>query len=83
MVSVEGVVEGQVTVSPNPASSRCEVTAEGLQCVTLVNMMGQQLQTVGAQGDRCTVSLTSVPAGLYLLRIETAAGTITRKLVVD
>jgi hypothetical protein len=54
----------------------------GLRSVTLLNMMGQALQTVNASADRCTVGLASVPAGLYLLRIETAAGTSVKKLVV-
>ena len=82
LVSVESVGEGRVTVSPNPASDRCEVSAEGLQRVTLLNMVGQQLQTVSTHGDRCSVSLSAVPAGLYLLRIEAASGTSVRKLVV-
>lgn len=71
-----------VAVTPNPASSHCEVAANGLKRVLLLNTLGQTLQTVPANADRCTVSLSSVPAGLYLLRIESAEGTCVRKLIV-
>ena len=82
-VGISEVSNAAVLVSPNPASAATEVRAEGLRRVTLLNMMGQTLQTIAANGDRCTVSLTGVPAGLYLLRVESAAGTTTRKLVVN
>ena len=81
-VGLNAVDAAAVTVSPNPAGALTEVAATGLRSVTLLNMMGQALQTVNASADRCTVGLASVPAGLYLLRIETAAGTSVKKLVV-
>lgn len=81
-VGLQSAEESTVMVSPNPASGRCEVSADGLQSVTMLNVMGQTLQTVSAQDGRCTVGLTSVPAGLYLLRLETASGSMVRKLVV-
>lgn len=82
-VGISEAVASDIVVSPNPASNVTSVSASGLRRVMLLNVMGQTLQTVAAQGDRCTVSLTGVPAGLYLLRVESAAGTTTRKLVVN
>lgn len=81
-VGLRDVVDGgNITVSPNPASVATEVTAPGLYRVSLLNVMGQTLQTLSASADRCAVSLGSLPAGLYLLRIESASGTAVRKVI--
>ena len=72
----------RVTISPNPASAAAVVSANGLRCVTLLNVMGQTLQTVDATADRCSLNLQGIPTGLYLLRIQTAEGTCVKKLIV-
>ena len=84
-VSIQSATDNAeaVTVSPNPASTSAVVSASGLRSVTLLNIMGQSLQTVGASDGRCTLNLQGTPAGLYLLRIQTATGTTVRKLVVN
>ena len=70
------------TISPNPASGRCEVSAEGLREVTVLNLMGQTMGSQRAAADRCTLSLDRFQPGLYLLRLTTAGGTSVKKLVV-
>ncbi|MBQ8703472.1 MAG: T9SS type A sorting domain-containing protein [Bacteroidales bacterium] len=83
LVAIPQVAEAKtISVSPNPASRVAEVRGAGLKSVAVLNMVGQQLQTVAAQGDRCTLDLQGIPAGLYLLRIRTAEGTSVKKLVV-
>ena len=77
--SAEGAA---VTVSPNPASGRCEVSAEGLREVTVINLMGQTMGSQRATDGRCTLNLDGLRPGLYLLRLETTAGTSVQKLVV-
>ena len=72
----------ELTICPNPASGSTVVSAEGLRRVTLFNTLGQTLQTVSATADACRLDLSALNAGLYLLRIETADGTATSKLVV-
>lgn len=82
LVTIPQVEAGTLSVSPNPASGVAEVRGTGLQSVSVLNMVGQQLQTVAASSDRCRLDLTSLPAGLYLLRIKTTEGTSVKKLVV-
>lgn len=81
-LGVNGAEVAEVTVSPNPANDRCMVKAEGLRHVTLLNVMGQQLQSVDVKGDNCTLDLNGLQAGLYLLRLDTGSGNVVRKLVV-
>lgn len=72
----------EVSVRPNPASGRCEVVAEGLREVTVINLMGQTLGSQRAADDRCTLSLDGIQPGLYLLRLDTDNGSSVKKLVV-
>ena len=81
-LGVSSAEAAEVTVSPNPATDRCLVEAEGLRHVTLLNVMGQQLQSVDVQGDSHTLDLGGLQAGLYLLRLDTGSGNVVRKLVV-
>lgn len=73
---------GEIVVSPNPANNVAEVRAEGLRRVTLLNTVGQTLQSAVANGDRCRLEVSGMNAGLYLLRVETATGSSVRKLIV-
>lgn len=72
----------EVSVSPNPASGRCEVVADGLREVTVINLMGQTMGSQRAAADRCTLSLDGIQPGLYLLRLDTDNGSSVKKLVV-
>ncbi len=81
-MGLEQANASQTSLSPNPASVRCNITADGLREVVMMNLMGQTLSTTRATDGQCTVSLKGVPSGIYLLRLNTATGTITKKLVV-
>lgn len=81
-VGIGDAVASGVTVCPNPATDRVEVTADGLREVTMLNLMGQTLNTHRATADRCDISVSGIPAGVYLLRIKTEGETSVRKLIV-
>ena len=81
-LAVDGMGLHDVGISPNPASDHAVVSAVGLQHVALIDMTGRTLQTLPASGDRCRLDLSGVPAGLYLLRLVTANGSSTGKLLV-
>ena len=72
----------QLTVSPNPASSSCEVQIEGLREVSLFDVLGVCRMTLSATGDRIVLPLQELPTGLYLLQVQTTSGVLIRKLVV-
>ena len=81
-VGIDEVATTGITVSPNPATDRCTVTAEGLQHVTLLNLAGQTLMAGNATDGHCSLSLGALPAGLYLLRAETTSGPSVQKLII-
>lgn len=71
------------TVSPNPATDRCTVSADGLQRVDLLDLMGRQLSTHTAVDGTCQLSLQGLQQGFYLLRMHSDAGISVQKLVIS
>lgn len=74
-------VGATVTLTPNPASERCMVQAEGLHRVQLLDLMGRILMDQTCNGT-CILSLDGVSNGLYLVRSHTAEGVGVSKLIV-
>ena len=81
----------QVSLYPNPASAKVFVelpASLGHQAVqaTLVDAVGRQVRTLTlpAQGAAAhTLDLRELPAGVYVLRLRTSAGSIVKKLTVE
>lgn len=66
---------------PNPAHNRVSVASEGMQSVQLINLMGQVIYTQKASASNVELDLQHVPSGVYFVRINTAHGSIVKKLV--
>lgn len=81
----DGVSEASnlVKVYPNPAENQVKIEAEGMQCVEVFNVLGQQVKTLELGGqNNCTLSVESLNSGLYLVRVVTIAGVETVSVVV-
>ncbi|HET6512236.1 MAG TPA: FG-GAP-like repeat-containing protein, partial [Candidatus Kapabacteria bacterium] len=48
--------------------------------ITIFNLLGQQIRYESISGLEGTVSLAGLPSGTYLVRLETASGTVDRTL---
>ena len=70
------------TVYPNPTTGLCNVRCNGMRQLQVINSLGQTLRTVATQGDDLTLDLRDLARGVYILRIHTTAGTVTKKLMV-
>ena len=82
-VGIEQVSGQGASVYPNPASDRCAVSAEGLQRVELLDLMGRRLATAEAVDGMCGLSLEACQGGVYLLRLHTQTGISVKKLIVN
>lgn len=69
---------------PNPASSSCYISAsEPILRLDVYNMLGQSLLCKNGEGkDQATLSLETLPKGIYLLEVRTMKGIVTKKLQV-
>lgn len=74
-----------VSVMPNPAHSSVMVQcSESIMAVEIITMKGEMLQrhnAIGAQS--CTLDLTGLAKGIYIVQITTSQGTAARKLAVE
>ena len=86
-INHDGVAETEtvnVTLYPNPAKEAVTVLAKDeLQSVTVVNLLGQTIGQHHVFGtNQMTLDTNSFPSGIYLLRITTEKGTVTKRIIV-
>lgn len=76
----------EVTVYPNPTESSLIVSFGQLPSspieLTLLNTTGQTVLKTQVNSVKQFVSLPSLPAGVYMLRIQNEAGSQTKKIVI-
>jgi len=90
--SVNSIVDGQLTVFPNPANDQATVEFDLPQTTDMVelkmmNIEGQIVWTKTVRGEMFhgteTLNLREVPAGIYLVKLSSANYNKSVKLVVE
>jgi hypothetical protein len=73
-----------LSLAPNPARGRTLVSLEGAaaQQYTLLDVSGRAALTGTFPGNAFELDLSRLPAGLYLLVLETDKGRVARKVAV-
>ena len=83
--SSDGVKElesGSVSIFPNPTTNRFTVEAQGLNHVTVFNTMGQKVYEMSCQGESVDINLNNVETGVYVVRITTDNGVVSKPITV-
>ena len=75
---VDDVNANGVVIAPNPASDAINVVAEGLESVTIVDMLGRTV----AVSSEATVNVSNLPAGTYAVVVKTSAAEVVKKINV-
>ena len=75
-------VANNANVYPNPASHQITIEADGMNQVTLINMLGQRVYDAAVEGNTITISLADYESGLYMVRVNTENGVITKQISV-
>ena len=84
-VEVTSVSEnGDATLSlyPNPANTLMSVEAEGLEQVTICNVMGQVVMMQRCSEDGTIINTSNLASGMYTIVVKTAQGTMTKRFAV-
>lgn len=71
-----------VVVNPNPTSGIVKIEAEKIRHISAFNMIGQQIFNGLACGDEFKLDLGNREPGIYFIRIVTASGIITKRVVL-
>jgi hypothetical protein len=71
---------GSVSIFPNPASTSLNIqTNEAVEKISIFNSTGALVQTE----TKNTFSVAGLPAGVYLIQVQTANGTATSRFVKE
>ena len=71
-----------MTIYPNPTSGILHIKAEDLRSISVSNALGQQVYNSPADGNEIEFNLGNHESGVFLIRIETASGTATKRVVL-
>ena len=74
--------EAQVKVYPNPAKNHIIIEAEGMTQICVYNALGQCLIQKEVAESQTTIDLQNISEGLYLLRVVTENGIISKRITI-
>jgi hypothetical protein len=81
---VDGGLQSAVSLRPNPSSGVTTVScAEAITELTVRDMAGRVVLRKAACGSSTTFDTSTLRKGVYLVKVTTARGTVTKKLVVE
>ena len=71
-----------IAVFPNPASDKINIKAEGVQNVTVYDMMGQKIASYQVASDVFSMDVNNFKSGLYLFAIQLKNGNLVTQSVI-
>ena len=72
-----------VDLYPNPTKGMVNIFSENIQRVTVFNMFGQMVLDTEVNGNETSINMSSFSAGVYMVRIATAEGVVSRNVIVE
>lgn len=75
-------IENEISVYPNPVQKLLTVEAEGLNRVTLINMLGQIVYDATADAPVTSICIDGLESGMYMVRIQIGNGVFVRQVSV-
>ena len=82
-VSVIELGAENAQIHPNPATNVLNVSANNLLNVSLFDLTGREVGHHEAMGNELVIDIAGYQSGLYLVRIETKAGIIVKKVAIQ
>lgn len=77
-VGIDDVNSADVAVYPNPANDVLHIEGEGIQQVEMIDLNGRTVMSAAQAGS---LHIGSLAAGVYVVRVVTATGVSTQKIV--
>ncbi|MBR5983061.1 MAG: T9SS type A sorting domain-containing protein [Bacteroidales bacterium] len=73
----------EISVYPNPTSSVINISAEGMQNITIMDMTGRVVMNKDVNSDFETINAEGFAKANYMVRIATAEGVVVKNIVVE
>lgn len=81
---VENEAAAFATLHPNPTTGQVTITGKDLKKAEVVNTLGQREAAVAGEGERITVDISRLPAGVYFVNVTDKDGRkCVRKVVKE
>ena len=80
--SIAEIDINSVSVYPNPIAGKMIVEADNIKNISIFSVSGQLIYETPTTGDTFEYDFGKHGAGVYLVKIETAKGIVTRKVTV-
>ena len=80
--SVDENDENDVMIYPNPTNGKLNVEIEGMKQITIINNLGQVVCDNKVDGDNTIINVSQYNDGVYLVRITTENGIITKRISI-
>ena len=74
--------EQKATVYPNPTSGVLKIEAENMESISIYNVLGEKLYEASSSGNAFEYDFSPHEVGIYLIRIQTEEGMVTKRVVV-
>ena len=71
------------SIYPNPTSGIVRIEAENIRNISIYNVLGELLYNSPVSGDVFEYDFSNYESGVYLVRIETSKGIITKRVMVE
>ncbi len=81
--SVQELDEMLATVYPNPTHGTLTIEADDIENISIYNMLGEKLFEASADGNRFEYDFSPHEVGIYLVRIQTEKGMVTKRVMVE
>ncbi len=82
-VGIDELGENKVSLYPNPASNLVNITSiNNMTRLTVTNYVGQVVYDRDVSTTRVELNTSSYQAGVYLVKIETETGVITKRVII-
>ena len=79
---VSELAENLASLYPNPTSNIVKIEAKNIQNISIYNMLGEMVFESSASGNEFECDFSNNESGVYIVRVETAKGVVTKRVTV-
>ena len=80
---VTGLDETLATVYPNPTHGTITIAAKDIENISIYNMLGEKLFEASTDGDCFEYDFSPHEVGVYIVRIQTKNGIVTKHVIME
>ena len=71
-----------MSIYPNPTKGQLNISAEGMNRITVTNTIGQVVYEANVNDDNTVINMANFGSGMYLLSITTDNGVTVKRVNV-